>query len=218
MIVVHVAAIFLSTMDTTIVNVALPSIGDAFAVPSTSVDSIIIAFLVTLAVCIPASGWLGDRFGGRRILLTAIAVFTGASVLCCLAASLGELVAYRILQGAGAGMLAPVGMAMVLRSFAPDEPIRVLSMITIATAVAPTIGPTLGGILVTNLSWHWVIFVNVPVGVCRFVLGLLFVRDVVSGAPNPSTSPGSCSPQPVSASSCTGSPTATTWAGPPRLS
>ncbi|WP_344871899.1 MDR family MFS transporter [Nonomuraea antimicrobica] len=176
--VVYVAAIFLSTMDTTIVNVALPAIGDAFSIPSTSVDSITISFLVSLAVFIPASGWLADRFGGKRVLMTAIAVFTAASALCGSASSLGELVAYRILQGLGGGMLAPVGMAMVLRSFAPAERVRALSMITIATAVAPTLGPTLGGLLVTNLSWRWVFFVNLPVGVCALVFGLLFVRDL----------------------------------------
>jgi EmrB/QacA subfamily drug resistance transporter len=176
--VVYVAAIFLSTMDTTIVNVALPSIGDAFSIPSTSADSITISFLVSLAIFIPASGWLGDRFGGKRVLLTAIAVFTASSALCGTASSLGELVAYRILQGLGGGMLAPVGMAMVLRRFAPAERVRALSMITIATAIAPTIGPTFGGILVTNLSWRWVFFVNLPVGICAFFFGLLFVRDV----------------------------------------
>jgi EmrB/QacA subfamily drug resistance transporter len=176
--IVYVAAIFLSTMDTTIVNVALPSIGDAFSVPSTSVDAITISYLVSLAVFVPASGWLGDRFGGKRILLIAIAVFTVASGLCGSASNLGELVAYRILQGVGGGMLAPVGMAMVLRSFAPAERVRVLSVLTIATAVAPIIGPTVGGILMTNLSWHWVFFVNAPVGVCAFVFGLLFVRDI----------------------------------------
>jgi EmrB/QacA subfamily drug resistance transporter len=176
--VVYVAAIFLSTMDTTIVNVALPSIGDSFSIPSTSADAITISYLVSLAVFIPASGWLGDRFGGKRILLIAIAVFTVASGLCGIASSLGELVAYRILQGIGGGMLAPVGMAMVLRSFAPAERVRVLSVLTIATAVAPTMGPTAGGIVVTNWSWHWVFFVNAPVGVCAFVFGLLFVRDV----------------------------------------
>jgi EmrB/QacA subfamily drug resistance transporter len=176
--VVYVAAIFLSTMDTTILNVALPSIGDAFSVPSTSVDAITISYLVSLAVFIPASGWLGDRFGGKRILLIAIAVFTIASGLCGIASSLGELVAYRILQGLGGGMLVPVGMAMVLRSFAPAERVRVLSVVTIATAVAPTIGPTLGGLLLTNLSWHWVFYVNAPVGVCAFVFGLLYVLDV----------------------------------------
>jgi EmrB/QacA subfamily drug resistance transporter len=175
--VVYVAAIFLSTMDTTIVNVALPSIGKAFSIPSTAADSITISYLVSLAIFIPASGWLGDRFGGKRVLLTAITIFTLASALCGIATSVGELVGFRILQGLGGGMLAPVGMAMVLRTFAPAERVRVLSVITIATAIAPTIGPTFGGLLVTNLSWRWVFFVNLPVGICALVFGLLFVRD-----------------------------------------
>ena len=117
--VVFVAAMFMSIMDVTIVNVALPTIGRDFAVSPTAVDSISIAFLVSLAVFIPASGWLGDRFGGKRVLLTAIVVFTVASALCGLASSLGELVAFRVLQGVGGGMLAPVGLAMLFRTFPP---------------------------------------------------------------------------------------------------
>jgi MFS family permease len=117
--VVFVAAMFMSIMDVTIVNVALPTIGREFHVSPTAVDSISIGFLVSLAVFIPASGWLGDRLGGKRVLLTAIVVFTGASALCGLATSLGELVAFRVLQGVGGGMLAPVGMAML---FARSRP------------------------------------------------------------------------------------------------
>ena len=101
--VVFVAAMFMSIMDTTIVNVALPTIGRDFSVSPTAVDSVSIAFLVSLAVFIPASGWLGDRFGGKRVLLIAIAVFSVASALCGLASSLGELVAFRVLQGPGGG-------------------------------------------------------------------------------------------------------------------
>ena len=112
---------FLSIMDATIVNVALPTIGRDFRVSVTAVDTISIAFLVSLAVFIPASGWLGDRLGGKRVLLAAIAVFTAASALCGLASSLGELVAFRILQGAGGGMLAPVGMAMLYRATIPGR-------------------------------------------------------------------------------------------------
>ena len=122
--VVFVAVMFMSIMDVTIVNVALPTIGRDFHVSPTAVDSIAISFLVSLAVFIPASGWLGDRFGGKRVLLIAIVVFTGASALCGIATSLGELVAFRILQGAGGGMLAPVGMAMLYRVFPPEERIR----------------------------------------------------------------------------------------------
>jgi EmrB/QacA subfamily drug resistance transporter len=174
--VVYVAVMFLSTMDSTIVNVALPTIGRTFAVPSTAVDSVSIAYLVSLAVFVPASGWLGDRFGGKRTLLTAIAVFTVSSELCGIASSLGELVLFRVLQGAGGGMLTSVGMAMLMRAFPPEQRVRVSAMITLATGVSPTVGPVLGGLLVTDLSWRAVFSVNVPIGIAALVFGALFLR------------------------------------------
>ncbi|MBV9047364.1 MAG: MFS transporter, partial [Solirubrobacterales bacterium] len=173
--VVFVAAMFMSIMDVTIVNVALPRIGHDFRVTPTAVDGISIAFLVSLAVFIPASGWLGDRYGGRRVLLAAIVVFTGASALCGASTSLGELVAFRVLQGVGGGMLAPVGMAMLFRAFPPEERIRASSILVVPTALAPALGPVLGGLLVTDLSWRWVFFVNVPIGLAAFAFGLLFL-------------------------------------------
>ncbi len=142
---VFVAAMFMSILDVTIVNVALPTIGRDFGVSATAVDGIAIAFLVSLAVTIPASGWLGDRYGGKRVMLAAIALFTAASALCGMASSLGELVAFRILQGAGAGMLAPVGMAMLYRVFPPDERIKAAAILTVPTTFAPALGPVLGG-------------------------------------------------------------------------
>jgi EmrB/QacA subfamily drug resistance transporter len=175
--VVFVAAMFMSILDATIVNVALPTIGRDFKVSATAVDSISIAFLVSLAVFIPASGWLGDRLGGKRVMLTAIAVFTVASALCGLAHSLGELVAFRILQGAGGGMLAPVGMAMLYRAFPPAERIRAASILTVPTTLAPALGPVLGGLLVTELSWRWVFYVNLPLGAAAFVFGLVFLQS-----------------------------------------
>ena len=181
--VVFVAAMFMSIMDVTIVNVALPTIGRDFGVSPTSVDSISIAFLVSLAVFIPASGWLGDRFGGKRVMLTAIAVFTAASALCGLASSLGELVAFRILQGAGGGMLAPVGMAMLFRAFPPEERIRASAILTVPTTFAPALGPVLGGLLVTELSWRWVFYVNVPIGVAAFAFGAVFLQQSAQARP-----------------------------------
>jgi EmrB/QacA subfamily drug resistance transporter len=181
--VVFVAAMFMSIMDVTIVNVALPTIGRDFKVSPTSVDTISIAFLVSLAVFIPASGWLGDRFGGKRVLLTAIVVFTAASALCGLAASLGELVAFRILQGAGGGMLAPVGMAMLYRVFPPAERIRASAILTVPTTFAPALGPVLGGLLVTDLSWRWVFYVNVPIGILAFAFGAVFLEQSVQAQP-----------------------------------
>ena len=146
--VVFVSAMFMSILDATIVNVALPTIGRDFHVPATAVDGVSIAFLVSLAVFIPASGWLGDRLGAKKVLLTAIVVFTAASMLCGIAQTLGELVFFRILQGAGGGMLAPVGMAMLYRAYPPEERIRASSILMTPTTVAPALGPILGGVLV----------------------------------------------------------------------
>jgi EmrB/QacA subfamily drug resistance transporter len=181
--VVFVAAMFMSIMDATIVNVALPTIGRDFKVSATAVDSISIAYLVSLAVFIPASGWLGDRLGGKRVMLAAIAVFTAASALCGLASSLGELVAFRILQGAGGGMLAPVGMAMLYRAFPPRERIRAAAILTVPTTFAPALGPVLGGLLVTDLSWRWVFYVNLPIGVAAFAFGAAFLDQAAQPRP-----------------------------------
>jgi EmrB/QacA subfamily drug resistance transporter len=181
--VVFVAAMFMSIMDVTIVNVALPTIGRDFSVTPTAVASISIAFLVSLAVFIPASGWLGDRFGGKRVLLIAIAVFTIASALCGLASSLVELVAFRVLQGAGGGMLAPVGMAMLFRAFPPAERIRAAAILTVPTTLAPALGPVLGGLLVTDLSWRWVFYVNLPIGAVALAFGALFLTQTTESQP-----------------------------------
>jgi EmrB/QacA subfamily drug resistance transporter len=181
--VVFVAAMFMSIMDVTIVNVALPTIGHDLGVSPAGVDAVSISFLVSLAVFIPASGWLGDRFGGKKVLLTAIVVFTTASALCGLASSLGELVAFRILQGVGGGMLAPVGMAMLFRVFPPDERIRASAILTVPTTFAPALGPVLGGLLVTDLSWRWVFYVNVPIGVVAFTFGALFLNQSAQAQP-----------------------------------
>src|SRR5580700_6346150 len=175
--VVYVAAMFMTIMDSTIVNVALPTIGRTFNVPSTSVAGVSIYFLVSLAVFISVSGWLGDRFGGKRVLLTAIVLFTLASALCGLATSLAELEIFRVLQGVGGGMMAPVGMAMLYRAFPPAERIRAAAILTVPTTFAPALGPVLGGLLVTELSWRWVFYVNVPLGAAAFAFGLLFLQQ-----------------------------------------
>jgi EmrB/QacA subfamily drug resistance transporter len=174
--VVFVSAMFMNIMDITIVNVALPTIGRNFHILPTSVDGIVIAYLVSLAVFIPASGWLGDRIGGKRVLLVAIAVFTLGSVLCGVAHDMTQLVLFRVIQGAGGGMMAPVGMAMLFRVFPPAERIRAASILTVPTTMAPALGPVLGGLLVTDLSWRWVFFVNLPLGIAAIIFGTLFLE------------------------------------------
>jgi EmrB/QacA subfamily drug resistance transporter len=181
--VVFVAAMFISIMDTSIVNVALPSIGRDFRVDPTAVDGISISFLVSLAVFMPASGWLGDRFGGKRVLMAAVVIFTAASALCGLASSLPELVAFRVLQGVGGGMLAPVGTAMLFRTFPPAERVRAASIIILPTALAPALAPVIGGLLVTDASWRWVFYVNVPIGIAALIFGVLFVQQRAESQP-----------------------------------
>jgi EmrB/QacA subfamily drug resistance transporter len=187
---VFVAAMFMSILDATIVNTALPTIGRDFGVSAAAADGISIAFLVSLAVTIPASGWLGDRYGGKRVLLAATALFTTASALCGLASSLGELVAFRILQGAGGGMLALVGMAMLYRVFPPEERLRAASILTVPTTLAPALGPVLGGLFVTELSWRWVFYVNLPIGAAAFAFGAVFVRQSAQAEPGRFDLPG----------------------------
>jgi EmrB/QacA subfamily drug resistance transporter len=175
--VVYVGALFMNIMDVTIVNVALPTLGRQFHVAAASVDVVVIAYLVSLAVFIPASGWIGDRFGGRRTLLAAIGVFTVASALCGLSNSLTALVVFRIFQGIGGGMLTPIGMAMLYRTFPPSERVHLASVLMLPTAFAPALGPVLGGLLVTDLSWRWVFLVNLPIGAAAIGFGLAFVTE-----------------------------------------
>src|SRR5579871_1070254 len=175
--IVFVAAMFMSIMDSTIVNVALPTLSREFNVPGTSVDAVIVGYLVSLAVIIPASGWLGDRIGTRRIFLLALAVFTLASALCGLSNSLNMLIGFRLLQGMGGGAMTPVGTAMLYRTFPPVERIQVSRILNIPTALAPATGPVIGGLLIVKLSWRWVFYVNVPIGLCALLFGLLFLQE-----------------------------------------
>ena len=162
--VVFVVAMFMTIMDSTIVNVALPTLASEFHVRPDHIDSVVVGFLVSLAVVIPASGWLGDRFGTKPVFLLALVLFTGASALCGTAHNLAQLVIYRILQGTGGGMLTPVGMAMLFRTFPPADRARASRILVVPTALAPAAGPVIGGLLVTDVSWRWVFYVNIPSG------------------------------------------------------
>jgi len=175
--IVFVAAMFMSIMDGTIVNVALPTLSRQFNAPGTSIGAVVVGYLVSLAIIIPTSGWLGDRFGTKRIFLSALVLFTLASALCGLATSLPMLIGFRILQGLGGGALTPVGTAILYRTFPPAERVQVARVLNIPTVFAPAIGPVLGGLLIDKLSWHWVFYVNVPIGIAAFMFGLLFLQE-----------------------------------------
>jgi EmrB/QacA subfamily drug resistance transporter len=172
-----VAAMFLNILDSTIVNVALPSIADAFGAEATAAEWVVLGYLLSLAVFIPASGWIGDRFGSKRTFLVAVALFTGASIMCGLAGSLGQLVAFRLLQGVGGGMMTPVGTAMLFRAFPPSERAAASRVLIIPTVMAPALGPVIGGFLVDTLSWRWIFLVNVPIGLAVVMAGAVLLEE-----------------------------------------
>jgi EmrB/QacA subfamily drug resistance transporter len=172
-----VSGLFMNIMDTTIVNVALPTIGRDFVANIGTLEWIATGYLVSLAVWIPASGWIGDRFGTKKTFAIALAMFTAGSALCGLAWSAGSLVAFRIFQGIGGGMMTPVGTTMLFRAFTGAERAKAAAVITIPTAIAPALGPVLGGWLVDQVNWRWIFYVNVPVGVAALIFTLLLLRE-----------------------------------------
>jgi EmrB/QacA subfamily drug resistance transporter len=175
--VAYVTAMFMSAMDMHIVNVALPTLSRDFHEPLTSVQWTVIAYLLTLAVVIPASGWLGDRIGNKRTFVIALTLFTAASALCGLAQNLAELVGARALQGIGGGMLTPMGVAMLYRTFGPERRAAVARTLIVPVLIGPGVAPVLGGLFTQDLSWRWVFFVNVPVGVAMVIFSQLCLRE-----------------------------------------
>ncbi|MBF5007414.1 multidrug transporter subunit MdtD [Diaphorobacter caeni] len=160
---------FMQTLDGTIVNTALPAMAEELGESPLQMHSVIVAYSLAMAVLIPASGWLADKFGTRRVFMSAIALFVLGSVLCALSPNLQLLVASRVVQGLGGALLLPVGRLAVLRAFPREQFIRAISFVAIPGLVGPLIGPTLGGWMVEFASWHWIFWVNVPVGLIGLV-------------------------------------------------
>jgi EmrB/QacA subfamily drug resistance transporter len=169
-------AFFMEILDATIVAPAIPAIAASFGVAAVDVNVAISAYLVTVAVLIPASGWMADRFGIRPVFIAAIAVFTVASAGGAASASLTMLVAMRILQGLGGAMMVPVGRLAVLRSSAKSDLVRAIALLTWPALAAPVVAPALGGAIVTFGSWRWIFIVNIPIGILGVLLALRLVR------------------------------------------
>ncbi len=165
-------AFFMESLDTTILNTAVPTIAAALGVVPLSIKSVLSSYTLSLAVFIPISGWMADRFGTRRVFATAIAIFTLGSLLSGLATSIQMLVACRLLQGLGGAMMMPVGRITMVRTFAKHELIRAMTFVAIPGLIGPMLGPVVGGLIVKYLHWSMLFFVNIPIG----LLGLWLVH------------------------------------------
>ncbi|MGA0571599.1 multidrug transporter subunit MdtD [Variovorax sp. VNK109] len=170
---------FMQTLDATIVNTALPSMARSLGESPLRMQSVVVAYSLTMAMLIPASGWIADRFGTRRVYIAAIVLFVVGSVLCAMSQSVTQLVAARVVQGMGGALLLPVGRLSVLRAFPREQFLPAMSFIAIPGLIGPLIGPTLGGYLVEAASWHWIFLINVPVGLAGCIATLVFMQ----GAP-----------------------------------
>jgi len=179
------AALFMEQLDSTIVNTAVPAMAASLRVAPLSLKAVVTSYILSLAVCIPVSGWMADRFGTRRVFGSAVAVFTFSSILCGLAANAPMLVAARILQGIGAAMMMPVGRLAIIRTFPKSELLMAMNFVIIPALIGPLLGPTVGGLIVHWLSWRDIFFVNVPVGLVALLLAHRHMPDYRGDAPRP---------------------------------
>ena len=188
--IVFVFGLFMDLLDMTIVNVAIPTLAEEFDATTTQVQWVVTGYLLSLAVFIPVSGWLGDRFGTKRIFMLALFMFTAASFLCGMAWSIESLIGFRVLQGAGGGILTPVGTAMLFRAFPPHERAKGAAILMIPMVVAPASGPVIGGYLVEYWDWRWIFFINIPVGVTGLIFAGMFLREEKQAHPGRLDLPG----------------------------
>ncbi len=188
--IVFLFGIFMALLDQTIVNVALPTFAIDFAAPPTTIEWVVTGYLLSLAVFIPISGWAGDRFGTKRTFMFALTMFTLGSALCVASWNIHSLIAFRVFQGMGGGMLTPVGMAMLFRAFPPAERAQAGAVLAIPMIVAPASGPVLGGYLVEYQSWHWIFAINIPIGIVALLTTALLLREEKQEKPGRLDMPG----------------------------
>ncbi|MGD0533158.1 MAG: DHA2 family efflux MFS transporter permease subunit [Methyloceanibacter sp.] len=178
-------AFFMETLDTTILNTGVPTIATALHVAPLSMKSVLASYTLSLAVFIPISGWMADRFGTRRVFTSAIGIFTLGSFLCGISSNIHVLVACRILQGCGGAMMVPVGRLTLVRTFAKSELIRAMSFVAIPGLIGPMLGPIAGGLIVGYFHWRLIFFVNIPIGLAGLYLVYLHLPDYREEHPDP---------------------------------
>ena len=173
---------FMQGLDTTIVNTALPAMARSLGEDPLQMHSVVVAYVLSVAACIPLSGWLADRFGVRNTYFSAIIIFTLASLGCGMATSLNELLVYRVIQGIGGALLLPVGRLAMLKVIPRTQFLSAMSLMSLAGLIGPLIGPTLGGWMVEVITWHWIFLINIPMG----LLGVLITFKAMPNVTEPS--------------------------------
>ena len=166
---------FMAILDTSIVNIAIPKLESVFSVNTQKVQWVVTIYLLTLGAVVPLAGWLGDRYGYRRVYMASLAIFTAGSALSGLSWSLGALMGFRVLQAVGGGLIMPITMAMLYRMVPRKRIGTAMGIWGLTAIVAPAIGPTLGGYLVQYVDWRLIFYINVPIGILGFFLSLAFV-------------------------------------------
>ncbi len=171
-------ALFMENLDSTVLATALPAIARDIGADPIRLKLALTSYLLSLAVFIPASGWMADRFGARTVFRLAIAVFMLGSILCGLSSTMGEIIAARIVQGMGGAMMVPVGRLVILRTVPKSELVGSLAWLTIPALIGPVVGPPLGGFITTYFHWRWIFWINLPIGVLGLVLATMFIPNV----------------------------------------
>ena len=172
------SALFMEQLDSTVLATALPAMSRSFGVSPLHMSAALTSYMLGLALFIPASGYFADRFGARKIFRLAIAIFTVGSILCGQAPSLRFLVAARLFQGLGGAMMVPVGRLVLLRSVAVEDMVSAMSWLMVPALIGPVVGPPVGGFLVTYLSWRWIFYLNVPIGILGIYLATVYIQDI----------------------------------------
>jgi len=176
-------ALFIENMDSTVISTSLPAIATDLATEPIALKLALTTYLLALAVFIPISGWVADRFGARPTFMTAIGVFLLGSIGCAASTSLETMVAARFLQGMGGAMMVPVGRLVLLRTVPKNELVQALSWLTIPALIGPVVGPPLGGFITTYFDWRWIFLINIPMGVLGIVLAKRFIPDLREPTP-----------------------------------